>query len=322
MTACLCFSPCSRSSIRFLACVLIYIGAFGCTSDKKETPTSGHLFVLIPETVAPPLIAEVEEFLRLYGSHGANIRYELVSSEQAVEQFVRDSVAMIFTTRRLTSVEKQTVEKRFNIPVEIAVASDGIVAVVNTNIRTEEISTQEIGALFSGRIRRWEQLVHNKGMNGPITIIMQDSSDISSFFFNRSSGRTQSPLRILRTSSERETLQKVAGNQDGLGFVGSSWIDSSRSPVRVLEIGQTSFSDTTLSRVAHEAIGKFFSPHLAYIYQNYYPLKRTIYVYNHTGGFDLAAGFTTFVATSEGQQLLLKCGIVPGTQPIRLRSSR
>jgi hypothetical protein len=41
-----------------------------------------------------------------------------------------------------------------------------------------------------------------------------------------------------------------------------------------------------------------------------------------TGRIDLAAGFGTYVATSEGQKLFLKYGLLPGTQKIKLKSDR
>jgi ABC-type phosphate transport system substrate-binding protein len=125
----------------------------------------------------------------------------------------------------------------------------------------------------------------------------------------------------MHTTSDLQTLRSIEKEPLSLGFVALSWIDSAKSTAKVLKLGRTSEdTDTTFSSPA-EANNEFFSPHPANILRNYYPLKRTIYMYTR-GQVNLAAGFGTYVATAEGQKLFLNHGLLPETQYIKLKTDQ
>jgi hypothetical protein len=89
--------------------------------------------------------------------------------------------------------------------------------------------------------------------------------------------------------------------------------------VKVLKVGEALQPADTSFSVPPEALGKFFSPHPAYIYQRYYPLRSVVYFYARAPLESLASGFGFFVAGNEGQRLFLAKNLVPGTREIRLR---
>jgi hypothetical protein len=126
--------------------------------------------------------------------------------------------------------------------------------------------------------------------------------------------------KFAHTSTDIQTLRSVEEDPLALGFVTLVWIDSAKSEARILNLGRTTEDTDTTFAVPAETIGKFFSPHAANIYRNYYPLKRAIYMYTR-GQVNLAIGFGTYVSTSEGQKLFLKYRMLPGTQRIKLKSN-
>jgi ABC-type phosphate transport system substrate-binding protein len=157
-------------------------------------------------------------------------------------------------------------------------------------------------------------------MKGIIKIYCQDSSDVTEYLKQRLLSQTGISAKIKRTSSDFQTFRSVEKDPLAIGFAALGWIESAKSGAVILNLGRTSEdTDTTFSAPA-ETLGNFFSPHPANIYRNYYPLKRAIYMYTR-GRIDLATGFGTYVATSEGQKLFLKYGLLPGTQKIKLRSN-
>jgi ABC-type phosphate transport system substrate-binding protein len=132
-------------------------------------------------------------------------------------------------------------------------------------------------------------------------------------------GKTGITAKVAHTTSDLQTLQSIEKDPLSIGFVALGWIDSAKSTTKVLNLGRTKEDTDTTFAAPPEAEGKFFSPHPAYIFLNYYPLKRANYMYIR-GNVDLAAGFGTYVATAEGQKLFLKRGLLPGTQKIKLKS--
>ena len=305
--------------MRSLCCVCLITLFLGCNTEEKETTIKGKLHVFIPESIAPVMIDEVNEFLSLYQINGAHITDTIVSAEIAERRFVRDTAHIAFLPRPLTQEERDQVKRISTNLNELIVAYDAITVVVHPKNKITEMTTTEIKKILLGTITRWEQLA--KPMKGTIKIYCQDSSDVTEYFKQRLLKQAGISAKFTRTSSDIQTLRSVEKDPLALGFVALAWIDSAKSEAVILNLGRTSEDTDTTFATPTETIGNFFSPHPANIYRNYYPLKRAIYMYTR-GQINLAAGFGTYVATSEGQKLFLKRGLLPGTQKIKLKSNQ
>jgi len=302
----------------FIALVSLLLG---CNNEQKETTTKGRLHIFIPESIAPIMINEVDEFLSLYRESGAQITYTIASSEAAAQHFVQDTGRIVFLPRLLTAQEKEYVKRISSDFNELPIAYDGIVVVVHPANRTQQMTTTEIQKVLTRAVSRWEQLAFAKPMKGTINVYCQDSSDVLGYLKQRLLKQVKLSAKIMRTSSDLQTLQSVENDPISLGFVALGWIDSTHSKARILNIGRTKEDTDTTFASPPEAAEKFFSPHPAYIFLNYYPLKRAIYMYTRTHA-DLAAGFGTYVATAEGQKIFLKYKLLPGTQRIKLKTTQ
>ena len=302
-------------SLCFISLIALFLG---CSTEEKESVTKGKLHVFIPESLAPVMIDEVNEFLRLYQANGAHITDTIVSAETVARLFVRDTARIAFLPRPLTQAEKEKAKIISSDLNEQIVAYDGIVAIVNSKNKTDELTTTKIQHILSGTITQWEQIT--KSMRGTIKVCCQDSSDVAEYLKKRLLHQADISAKLRRTSSDLQTLRFVEKDPLAIGFIALGWIDSSTAATKTLNIGR-SRDDTDTSFVSPaEAQGNFFSPHPANIFRNYYPLKRAIYMYTR-GKMNLATGFGTFVSTTEGQKLFLKHGLLPGTQRIKLKAN-
>ena len=300
------------------SCLAIFLVFSGCQKEPQETNTKGTIRLLFPESLVPAMNAEVVAFMGQYKEFGANVMGESVPVEEALRRFMKDTLRLAFSTRRLTDAEKEAATKVSPDFEEILIAFDGIAAVVNKNNPVIEMTTQEIAGILAGRIAKWNQLSRAKGMSGDLTLALQDSADAALYLKARLGLQQFSPA-LKQTNSELETIDAVIRNRSAIGFVSTAWLDSTKAPVKAIDISSSGVESDTAYTTAPEAVGKFFSPHPAYIYQKYYPFWRTIYAYCRTPYSNIAAGFITYVAGAEGQKLLLSKGVVPGTQHIHLR---
>jgi len=300
---------------------VLAVVAAGCEPERTETVTKGQLFILAGESVGPAIILQAKEFMRLYEKNEVVVTYSLVPSDLAVSRFILDTVRMVFTARPFTPQEREAAEKTFGKFIEMAVAFDGVVAVVHHKNPIEQITVEDIRKILTGKITSWEQLSRHGKSRGFLRVVLQDSSDEWSYLRQRILSGKEITAKFTRTSTSLATLQKVVADPQAIGFVGLSWLDSAKVPAKVLEVAcSTQDADTTFKPPV-ETVGKFYSPHPANIYRNYYPLKRGIYMYTRSLYGDVGSGFGTFVANKEGQKLFLDRGLVPGTQPIRLKRS-
>ena len=107
-----------------LAC---YLSA--CGPEKKETTTRGTLHALFAESTAPVMAEEVAQFLSIYGKTGANITYEVVSSEEAIRRMVRDvakdrpQAITIFCTGLRGAPLVEELESETGIPIYDTIAT-------------------------------------------------------------------------------------------------------------------------------------------------------------------------------------------------------
>jgi ABC-type phosphate transport system substrate-binding protein len=307
--------------MRSLLFVTLTILFFGCNTEQTETTTKGKLHVYIPESIAPVMIEEINEFLNLYSQNGAQITYTIVPSETAARHFIRDTARIAFLPRTLTQKEREQVKQISPDLNELIIAYDGITAIVNTKNKVEKMTTTNIQKILTGTITRWEQIAFAKPMKGAIKIYCQDSSDVTEYMTQRLVKQSGITAKVTHTTSDLQTLQSVEKDPLSIGFVALGWIDSAKSTAKVLNLGRTKEDIDTTFALPTEAIGKFFSPDPAYIYLNYYPLKRAIHMYTYAQ-VNLAAGFGTYVATAEGQKIFLKRKLLPGTQKIKLRTNQ
>ncbi len=300
-----------------LACLVLLAG---CTKERNETTTRGNLHVLVAESVLPPALDEVNAFLNLYSSDGARIGCEVASSERAIGRLGRDSIRFVLATRAMTASERQSLPQTIGFELsEVLIAYDAIAVVVNDKNPIAKMTTTELTKILSGEINRWEQLSKANAMKGRIELVLQDSSDVTSFIDGCLLQGQHLRTDIRFTSSSLGTLRSIAGQSLAVGLVGVTWVDSAHAATKVLDLAETRQTTDTTFRVPAGEFGKFHSPHPANIYRSYYPLKRAIYAYWYAPLGSLATGFGSYVSHADGQRLLLKRNIVPGTQLIKLR---
>lgn len=305
--------------LQLVGALLLFL--YGCQPEKTETTTKGHLHVLIAESIAPAMIQEIDEFHSIYAKNGANVTYSITSSDEAIRQFVQDTIRTIITTRPLTQQERDALTSYQEGITEIRIAYDALVVVVHHKNPVDQITTTDLRGILTGTITRWEQLARSKGARGRIETILQDSSDVTMYLQSRILRGDTIHANWKRTASSLQTLKAVVESPLALGIVGLDWLDSARVPAKVLEIAELNEKADTTFPAPIETIGKFYNPHPANIYRSYYPLKRAIYFYAKARMGTLVSGFGSYVSNKDGQEIFLKRHLVPGTQPIRLKSS-
>jgi len=69
---------------------------------------------------------------------------------------------------------------------------------------------------------------------------------------------------------------------------------------------------------ATATVANSYKPFQAYLFYGYYPLTRNIYVIVNDPRGSLPSGLTSFLTSERGQRIILKSGLVPATQPVRI----
>ena len=130
-------------------------------------------------------------------------------------------------------------------------------------------------------------------------------------------GLPKLPATCFAVDNNAEVINFVEKNKNAIGVISVNWISDQADTV----------SHGFLNRVKVARISvpgdndpgtTFYSPHPGYIAQGDYPFTREVFCINRQTYNGLAYGFSAFIAGEKGQLIILRCGLVPASQPVRL----
>jgi phosphate transport system substrate-binding protein len=300
----------------FVGCICI-LTLLSCNQNQSgepdDTPTSGKINITVDETFRPIIDTEISAFENTYKYAKINVSYK--SEGNAFQDLVDDSARIIIVTRELNSGEKKHFEDIKLYPRVTKIAFDAVAFVINKSNPDSQFTDEQVKKIITGEIGTWKQL-NPKSPNSPIQIVFDNNNSGTLRFLKEYGGKNISRNSSASTSSEA-VIEYVSKNRNALGVLGVTWVSDRRdstlmsfnNKVTVTEISPPDSS---------EGRGEYYKPYQAYIAVKYYPLWRTVYIISREARAGLGTGFASFVASDKGQRIILKSGLVPASQPVRL----
>ena len=299
-----------RSFCLSVCAVFILAGIFAaCNSSKKkgitETPTSGLIKISADQTFEPIMEQEIDVFEGLYPK--ANIIPVYADEVDVITSLLQDSVRLAVTTRRLS-------------PKEVKIATDGVALIVNKANPDTLITMDQLRRILTGEVTEWNQ-VYPESKLGKLQLVF-DNPNSSTVRFAIDSICAGKPLskNLNAQDNNENVIDYVSEVPNAIGVIGASWIGNKNDSTRL------SFSDRiTVMGVSRDDVAypsNSYQPYQAYLAMGLYPLTRDVYIITTDPKSGLPSGFTTFVGSDKGQRIILKTGIVPATQAIRIVNVR
>lgn len=290
-----------------------------CQSKPKDgrtdTSTSGVIAIAADESFRPIVQEEIDVFEGLFPLAGVLPYY--VTEVEAMNLFLKDSVRVAITTRTLTPAEINSFHSRKFFPQAIKVATDGLAFIVNKQNPDSLISVQSIRKILTGEIKSWKELYPASELrNIQVVFDNKNSSTVRFAMDSICGGKVLSTTNVSALATNRQVIDYVAKNPCAVGVIGVNWLGNRsdttnltfRSEIRVMSVSADSVSTLENS----------YKPYQAYLYNGDYPLARPIYILLNDPRNALPWGFTSFVTSERGQRIILKSGLVPATQPVRI----
>jgi phosphate transport system substrate-binding protein len=235
---------------------------------------------------------------------------------EALNELFNDSTDLVIVSRTLSAKEKKFFEGKKMFPKETKIAVDGLALIVNKNNKDTLLSFGMLKKILTGDITKWNE-VNPKSKLGDLKVVF-DNKNSSTVRFAIDSICKDKPLsqKLQALSYNADVVDYVSKNDNAIGIIGVSWVSNKQ------DSSALSFLDKIkVMGVSSEAIASddnSYQPYQAYIAKKLYPLTRCIYVINAEGMSGLASGFAAFLASDRGQRIILRSGILPATQPIRI----
>lgn len=299
----------------FLASVILLSVSCQNRSQKhRDTPTSGLITIAVDETFGPLVQNEIDVFENIY--QAATIIGIPCPEVSAFNGLLKDSVRMIIAARHLKKEEADYFKSINIFPKEVRIATDAIAFIVNPQNPDTLMTTQMIQAILTGKVKNWMELNPASPL-GPIKVIFDNpQSSTAQYAVNVICGNKQLSPDLAAVNNNPAVIDYVSQTPNALGIIGVSWISNRKDSLAVGFLNKIKVVAVSREEIATEA--NSYQPYQAYLATGQYPYTRHIYAILADPRVGLTTGFTSFITSDRGQRIILKSGILPATQPLRL----
>jgi len=287
-------------------------GQMGKTGTN-ETPTRGNIKILADESFQPLIETEVFTFTHLYKNARITPLYK--PEYDVINDFMKDSVKVIVTSKKLTDYQIQSLRDTLIIARTTTYAYDALELITNRENHDTLIKYNTVKDIFQGKIKNWNE-INEKSKSGNIRVIFDNNKSGNIRYFKELFEiKDTLGKNFFAVNNNAEVINFVAKNPDALGIISVNWISdkddsltmSFIKKVNVIAVSQQYIND-----------GNYYRPHQGFIYDKSYPFVREIYLISRETFSGLGSGFINWATAEQGQRVVLKSGLVPATMPIRL----
>jgi phosphate transport system substrate-binding protein len=286
----------------------------GKSYATTETSRQGNIKIAVDDAYQLLGDSEISTFESLFVN--SNIQPVYATEDSILKLFLADSVRLMVTSRKLTQNEEAYLKEKLINPRTTQVAWDAIAFIVNKSNPDSGYRYNMLRDIFLGKVSEWKQ-VNPVSRLGKLKIVFDNQGSGNVRMVMKKFGVTGSlPEYCYSANTNNNVIDYVESHPEAIGIISVNWISDS----------DDSITHAFLKRVKVVGISPSFDPegtdyvkpHPAYIADKSYPFIREVYTINRETFSGLGSGFIQFVASDQGQRIILKMGMVPATMPVRL----
>lgn len=298
-----------------MASILLIVSCQTKSKDgQTDTYTSGVIKISVDESFKPIIQQELDVFEAQFT--GAGIVPKYTDEVEAINDLLKDSVRVAIVTRALSIKEENFLKNRKFSPKSYKLATDGIGLIINNQNPDSLITVAQIRDILTGKIKNWKE-IYPKSKLGKIQVVF-DNPNSSTIRYAIDSICFGKPLskELNAQKTNLDVINFVSQTPGSIGVIGVNWL-ANLSDTTNLSFNQR-IRVMSVSNEVVATIENSYKPFQAYLFYGYYPLTRSIFIILNDPRGALPSGLTSFLASDRGQRIILKSGLVPATQPVRI----
>lgn len=271
--------------------MLICIIIMSCSKEKRpeiDNPNKGEITIEVDESFKSVTEALTERYMAL--NPQTKINLVVKKEDLALLDFFERKVRVIVLSRELTKQEKETFDKKIDLPWQPAkFAADAVLFVVPKDSPLESISMEQIYSELQSERKR---------------LIFDGTNSSNLNFVAQKFNKKPSELKFSIINGNENVVEQLKKFSDKIGVISYNTISRPygseaqklRNEVKILKV--------TKDNVAYE-------PSLSNLKEMTYPFTRILYFLTHEGYYGLGNGFIRFSCTQLGQIVVEKEGLQP-----------
>jgi len=201
-------------------------------------------------------------------------------------------------------------------PREIKLATDGIALIVNNQNKDSLISVRDIRRILTGEVTEWKDIYPSSRLKDINLVFDNKNSSTVRFAIDSICRGKELSDKVKALHTNQQVIEYVAKTPEAIGVIGVNWLGnrsdttnlSFRDEIKVMSVSAADIATPENS----------YKPYQAYLFYEYYPLTRSIYILLNDPRNALPWGFSSFLTSDRGQRIILKSGLLPATQAVRI----
>ncbi|MGE5657162.1 MAG: phosphate ABC transporter substrate-binding protein [Actinomycetota bacterium] len=252
-------------------------------TTPSTTPSAAKLTLSGSTTIAV-LATELAKHYQAINP-GVKIDIQKTSSWRGITD-VRQGIADIGMVNRALTNNEQNLSA-------FTIANDGISMVVHRDNPVQNLTTQQIGEIYTDKINNWQKL---GGKNAPIVTVSRAEGRASLDFFIEYLKIGKSAIRSdVVVGDTEESIQAVLDNPNAISFASLSYAEEAAAqgkPIKLLAINGVKASSDNVKK------GTF-------------PMTRPLNLVTKSSPAPAIKNFIDFTLSTEGQEVLRQKKVVP-----------
>ena len=222
-----------------------------------------------------------------------------------IAALIANTVDIANASRPMKDKELAAAKENGVIPVEIAIAIDGLSVAINADLPIQSLTIQQIGAIFRGDINNWSEV---GGPNRAISLYgRQPSSGTYVFFQEHVLGNKNYSPKMKQMNGNAQIIEGIKADQSAIGYVGVGYVLDENGHVQ---------KGIKVLKVAAEKGAEPVDPLIAEnVKSGKYPIARALFQYSNGKPKKSVKDFITFELSPEGQKLVEEMGFYPVAGP-------
>jgi phosphate transport system substrate-binding protein len=255
-------------------------GSSGETGEKKEK-LSGDLAISGSTTVLP--LAQEAADMFMEENPDVNVNVQGGGSSVGISNVAEGVVQIGNSSRDLKDEEKNLGLTDHKIALDI------IVIIVNKGVSVDNLSADQVKAIFTGKITNWKEV---GGQDAPIVVAVRDSASGTREIFDEKALSKEKPVAgALETNSNGIMRQTVSSTPNCIGYISLGYLDGSVKDVKLGGVKGT--TQTAIDKT--------------------YPISRYLHMFTKGEATGLARAYIDFVLSDDFQNTVVAKEYIPMT---------
>ncbi|NDP26751.1 MAG: PstS family phosphate ABC transporter substrate-binding protein [Flavobacterium sp.] len=272
------------SKFKFVALLLVVMTiGFSFTAPKKVTVKGSDTMVILSQKWA-------EAYMK---KHPATvIQVTGGGSGVGLAALINGSTDIANASRPIKPSEVENLKAKYKTKgIEIACAKDGLSVFLNKGNKISELTIQQLGDIFSGKITNWKQV---GGDDAKIQLYGRESSSGTFEFFKEHVVKTDFSPRCQTLPGTAAIVNAVKKDKYSVGYGGAAYAEGVKD-----------------CKVKKDAKSKGVLPTEANIKNKTYPISRYLYMYLKAKPTGETKAFIDWILSPEGQKMIASVGYFP-----------